>query len=266
MSGTARICNLLRLAGCADRSFLGEEVCSVGQYAVQNYGKLAGERDLRLAHAGAGSQTHPPALQRRALDWSGQDDIGRLVEGSADAAVSDLGNAAGDVGLARLILFGGQPEMRSDGFGGPEPAGIVDCRGIVSATMVTPPGAVISRRTRPSSRARDRRRFSSFCHCSKSVLRAASSASTSVDSVVWPATSSRIRPGKVRGVVGPTFSPKPRSTPRRLISTSWFLVRSSLRAVSSARTSCAGSDLQCTGRNQPSRISWAMPRASFPIG
>src|SRR5882724_5790591 len=111
MSGTARICNLLWLAGCADRSFLGEEVCSVDQHAVQNYGELAGERDLRLAHAGAGSQTHPPALQCRALDWSGQDDIGRLVEGSADAAVSDLGNAAGDVGLARLILFGGQPEM-----------------------------------------------------------------------------------------------------------------------------------------------------------
>jgi hypothetical protein len=32
--------DLLRLAGCADRSFLGEEVCSVGQHAVQNYGKL----------------------------------------------------------------------------------------------------------------------------------------------------------------------------------------------------------------------------------
>src|SRR2546429_510757 len=111
------------LAGGADRSFLGEEVCSVGQHAVQNYRELAGERDFRLPHAGAGSQTHPPALQPRALDWLGQDDIGRLVEGSADAAVSDLGNAAGDVGLARLILFGGQPEMRTDGFGGPEPAG-----------------------------------------------------------------------------------------------------------------------------------------------
>jgi hypothetical protein len=50
---------------------------------------------------------------------------------------------------------------------------------------------------------------------------------------------------------------------RRLISTSWFLVCSSLRAVNSARTSCAGNDLQCTGRNQPSRISWAMLRASL---
>ena len=113
MSGAARICNLLTLVGGGDRSFLGEEVCSVGQHAVQNYGELAGERDLRLAHAGAGSQTHPSALRRRALDWSGQDDIGRLVEGSADAAISDLGNTAGDVGLARLILFGVNPKCAS---------------------------------------------------------------------------------------------------------------------------------------------------------
>src|SRR3954451_16243304 len=37
----------------------------------------------------------------------------------------------------------------------------------------------------------------------------------------------------------------------------------SLRAVSTARSSWAGSDLQCTGRNQPNRISCAMPRASL---
>ena len=88
-------------------------------------------------------------------------------------------------------------------------------------------------------------------------------ASATVDNVPWPATSSRMRPTNVRGVVGPTFSPKPRSTPRRLVSTSWFLVCSSLRAVNSARTSCAGNGFQCTGRNQPSRISWAMPRTSL---
>jgi hypothetical protein len=50
---------------------------------------------------------------------------------------------------------------------------------------------------------------------------------------------------------------------RGLISTSWFLVCSSLRAVNSARISCAGRDLQCTGRNQLSRICWAMPRTSL---
>ncbi len=37
----------------------------------------------------------------------------------------------------------------------------------------------------------------------------------------------------------------------------------SLRAVSIARSSCAPIDLQCTGRNQPSRINCAMPRASL---
>jgi hypothetical protein len=36
-----------------------------------------------------------------------------------------------------------------------------------------------------------------------------------------------------------------------------------LSAVSSARVSCAGTDLQCTERNHPSRISCAIPRASF---
>jgi hypothetical protein len=46
-------------------------------------------------------------------------------------------------------------------------------------------------------------------------------------------------------------------------SISWSFACTSLRALRSARTSCTGSDLQCTGRNQPSRISWAIPRASF---
>src|ERR1700675_5155671 len=36
-----------------------------------------------------------------------------------------------------------------------------------------------------------------------------------------------------------------------------------LAAVSSVRVSCASIDLQCTGRNQPSRISCAIPRASL---
>src|SRR5438445_8607227 len=51
------------------------------------------ERDLRFAHAGASGKAHPPALQRGALYRPGQDDIGRLVECGAHAAVSDLGNA-----------------------------------------------------------------------------------------------------------------------------------------------------------------------------
>ena len=46
------------------------------------------------------------------------------------------------------------------------------------------------------------------------------------------------------------------SPPERLLWTS-------LRAVRTARASCALSDLQCTGGNQPSRINCAMPRASL---
>src|SRR3954470_11594066 len=40
-------------------------------------------------------------------------------------------------------------------------------------------------------------------------------------------------------------------------------LRNCLRATSRARTSWAGIDLQWTGRNQPMRSSWAMPRASL---
>ena len=61
----------------------------------------------------------------------------------------------------------------------------------------------------------------------------------------------------------PTFSPNPRKMPRMLNSTSNSLPCKSLRPTSSARTSWAGGDLQCTGRNQPIRSSWAMPRASL---
>ena len=40
------------------------------------------------------------------------------------------------------------------------------------------------------------------------------------------------------------------------------LVCTTLRATSSERTSCALVDLACTGRYQPMRNSWAIPRAS----
>lgn len=44
---------------------------------------------------------------------------------------------------------------------------------------------------------------------------------------------------------------------------SWRITCAELRAFSSARVSCAANDLQCNDLNQPSRISWAMIRASF---
>ena len=55
---TARTCNLLLLVGCSNRSFTGVEARPVGQHAVQHHSELAGERDLYLAHARAGSQAH----------------------------------------------------------------------------------------------------------------------------------------------------------------------------------------------------------------
>jgi hypothetical protein len=64
-------------------------------------------------------------------------------------------------------------------------------------------------------------------------------------------------------LTAPTFSPKPRRMPRMLLSTSRSLAISSLRAVSRARISWAMGALTWTGRNQPMRISCAMPRASF---
>jgi hypothetical protein len=64
-------------------------------------------------------------------------------------------------------------------------------------------------------------------------------------------------------VTGSTFSPKPRNIPRILNSTSISRPRSCLRAIRSARISCASTDFACTGRNQPIRINWAIPRASL---
>ena len=97
----------------------------------------------------------------------------------------------------------------------------------------------------------------------RSTAWASSSAFATNSSPGWPATSSRMRPANVHSVVLPTFRPKPRSTPRRLFSMSRSLNFNSLRAGRTARISCASIDLQCTGRNQPSRISCAIPRASL---
>src|SRR3979409_1311296 len=59
---TARTCNLLTLAGCGGSRLVGNETCTVSQHAMKNHSELAGERDLGLAHTGAGGQAHPPAL------------------------------------------------------------------------------------------------------------------------------------------------------------------------------------------------------------
>ena len=105
----------LLLAGFCRSCFVSAEFRVVGQHAVQYHGELAGERDLGLAHAGASGQTHPPALQCRALDWSGQDDVGRLVERSAHLGVPTACDTAIVVDGAGLEPFGRAPEVCAHG-------------------------------------------------------------------------------------------------------------------------------------------------------
>src|SRR5437899_1132133 len=133
----------------------------------------------------------------------------------------------------------------------------------MSATVAPTPGAV-KNSIRGHPRAEGPKSLLQFLPLLEK--RAATSASATADSVVWPATSSQIRPAKVRGVVGPTYSPKPHSTPRTLISTSWFLVCNRSRAVSSALISCAGSDLQCTGTKPTEPYQLGDATRVFPIG
>jgi hypothetical protein len=82
----------LSLAGYGSR-FVSEEFRTVDEHSVQNHGELAGDRHLGFAHAGTSGHAHPPALQNRAFDRPGQNDVGGLVEGGAHPAVTDLGNA-----------------------------------------------------------------------------------------------------------------------------------------------------------------------------
>ena len=125
------------------------------------------------------------------------------------------------------------------------------------------PVVVISSLARSSCRAIVRTRFSKLLNSRNSTSRTANSASAMTCKFECSLTSCLIRSAKLVGVVFPTFRPNPRSTPRRLISTSRSFASIRVRVVNIARVSCAEIDLQCTGRNQPIRISSAMPRASL---
>ena len=155
--------------------------------------------------------------------------------------------------------------MRAHRLGGPEPAGIVDRRDI---------GQRDDRRRRPASTSAAapagprapamRTRFSSLLQLLASAARAAQQ---------------RLGHRQQRRMTRDQFADPALEGPRRRLARPSARSRAacragsspcrgacvctSLRAVSSARVSCAGSDLQCTGRNQPSRISCAMPRASL---
>src|SRR6202021_2993297 len=172
---------------------------------------------LGFLHAGPLGDAHRPALQiGAALDRLGDDDVGALVERRADRPIADLGDAAAAVGLARLIFGRRQAEMRADGFRRREPRRIVD------------------RRARVSRRAIARSRLSKPLNSRRSVARTASSDAAITARFGWPPTSSSMRASNRAGATLPTLSPKPRKTPRRLISTSWSAFCTSLRAVSIA--------------------------------
>src|SRR5580658_10785869 len=90
-----------------------DERRSIGQHPVHDYDQLAGERHFGLFHAGALGELHGPTLQSRAaLDRPRQHHVGGLITRRAHPLVADLGDAAGDVGLAGLILLRRHPEMR----------------------------------------------------------------------------------------------------------------------------------------------------------
>ncbi len=155
--------------------------------------------------------------------------------------------------------------MRPDLFRRLEPRRIVDGGSNREPHDRADPGVDINSWALASWRAMVRTRRSKPLNSRNSTAWAASNASATTSKVGCPATSSLIRAANRLDVVAPTFSPKPRKVPRRLASISRSFDCTSLRAVSSARVSCAVFDLQCTGRNQPSRISCAIPRASLPV-
>ena len=95
-------CELLLLSRGARATVRFFEIESTGAdpHAVQHDGELAGERYLRLLHAGALGKAHRPALERAAMDRPRQDDMSGLIENGAHRTVTYLANSTADVGFA----------------------------------------------------------------------------------------------------------------------------------------------------------------------
>jgi hypothetical protein len=98
----AETCELLLLSRGAHATVRFFEIESTGAnpHAVQDDGELAGERYLRLLHAGALGESHRPALERAAVDRPRQDDMSGLIENGAHRTVTYLANSTADVGFA----------------------------------------------------------------------------------------------------------------------------------------------------------------------
>jgi hypothetical protein len=94
------------------------------------------------------------------------------------------------------------------------------------------------------------------------LARAMSTPSATFSNIACPQTRSRTRPLRLRGVVCPAFT---RRIPRTPISTSGRVISASLRAATTVRGSCAGSDSQFTDRSPPGRISCTMRRGILTI-
>ena len=70
------------------------ERCSVDQHPMHDHGELAGKRHLCLLHSSALGEPHGPALEGRALDRLGEDDVSGLEQRRAHALVPILRDPA----------------------------------------------------------------------------------------------------------------------------------------------------------------------------
>ena len=90
--------------------------------------QLAGAGDLGAFQAAAFGNLHRPDLETGIRHLLAQDDVRRLIEGSADSRVADTANRTSHIGLAGLVLPGCHPKMRPHGPRSCEPMGIIDRR------------------------------------------------------------------------------------------------------------------------------------------
>src|SRR5262245_64973226 len=103
----AETCELLLLSRGAHATVRLFEIESTGAnpHAVQHDGELAGERYLRLLHAGALGKSHRPALERAAVDRPRQDDMSGIIEHGGHQTMTYLDNLTAAIGLAWMILL-----------------------------------------------------------------------------------------------------------------------------------------------------------------
>src|SRR5215471_8959260 len=208
------------------------EVGAVDPHAMQYHRQFARQCHLCPFHPALLGDAQRPGLQCREPCHPGEDDIGRFKQGGTYHHVADFSDPARPVDLTGLILTWRQTKIRPEIPGFVKPRRIVDC-----APM---PGAVMNRRQTASARTMRNSNRCSLAYSARRLARACSIAAVTGSSMGCPAANSRIRASYLLLLTLPTFRPKPRSRPRMPSSTSCNLRCSKSRALSSARTSCAG--------------------------